>query len=80
MLAYEPNAEALAFYGQLLQRNPWLSKPADRQVRAAVGDQEGEVTLDIDANSFLFSVSSMSKPSGFQLARSQAVPCLRSDW
>lgn len=77
--AYEPNAEALGFYGQLLQRNPWLSRPGDRQVRAAVGDQEGEVTLDIDASSYLSSVSSVSKPSGFQLARSETVPCLRLD-
>ena len=77
--AYEPNAEALAFYGQLLQRNPWLSRPGDRQVRSAVGDQEGELTLDIDASSYLSSVSSVTKPSGFQLARTETVPCLRLD-
>lgn len=77
--AYEPNAETLGFYSQLLQRNPWLSRVGDRQVRAAVGDQEGEVTLEIDASSYLSSVSSVSKPSAFQLARSEIVPCLRLD-
>ena len=77
--AYEPNAESLVFYGQLLQRNLWLGKPADRQLWAAVGDQEGELTLDIDASSFFPSVNSMSKPYGFQLACSEAVPCLCLD-
>lgn len=77
--AYEPNAEALAFYGQLIERNPWLNREGDRQVRAAVGNQEGELMLDIDASSYLSSVRSVSKPSGFHLARSETVPCLRMD-
>lgn len=77
--AYEPNAETLGFYLQLLQCNPSLTRSGDRAILAAVGDREGEVTLDIDASSYLSSVSSVSKPSGFQLARSETVALLRMD-
>lgn len=77
--AYEPNAEALSFYRELLQRNSWLNRPGDRQVQAAVGDKESELMVDIDASSYLSSVSGVDKPEGFEIARSETVQCLRMD-
>lgn len=75
--AYEPNTEALNFYRTLIDLNPWLSKPGNRQVQAAIGNQQGSVTIEIDSTSYLSSVSTVNKPSDFELERTERVPCLR---
>lgn len=77
--AYEPNNEAIAYYEAILRDHPWLRHSGDRLVVAAVGNGETQLSLDVDASSYLSAVSSLRKPVGFQLARTETVPCYRLD-